>query len=258
MWRSGAVLCAVLVVGCGGGDNPGGPAGGSGGQPGVGGSVSGNGGATSQGSGGAVGPTCRGAAGACALTSDCCSGLICQGNQCVQPPQCRGAAAACAITTDCCAGLICEGNTCSAPPTCGDGKCSPGETQDSCCTDCGCVLGSYCSVATHACIAASVSMTWTFTDSCVDGLAIQYRFFDSVNGVVWPSTLSNTFQSTADGQTVHNSIACIQGATICYGAEPNPTSGTIYWGVDLTGTAGCTACCATCGVTNPQINLTCQ
>ena len=133
--------------------------------------------------------------------------------------------AACAVTTDCCAGLICEGNACSAPPTCGDGKCNPPEKRKTAAAPTADVSWErIAALQTHACIAASISMTWTFTDSCVDGLGIQYRFFDSVNGLVWPSALSNTFQSTADGQTVDSSIAVHrQGADdlLRRGAEPH-------------------------------------
>jgi hypothetical protein len=262
MGRLGAVVttCVVFAMGCGGTEG-GDPTGGQGGtivSPVGGATGSGAGGSGNAGVGGMAGPMCRGAAETCALTTDCCSGLICQGNHCVTPALCRPQSGTCEMTTDCCSGLICQGNVCSPPPTCGDGTCSPGETQTNCCADCGCLSGAYCSIATGTCLAASVVMSWRLADACFDGLAIQYRFFDRVNGVVWPATLSNTFQSTADGQTVNTQIACIPGSQICYGAEPNPTNGTTYWGVGLSGAQACSACCALCGILDPQISLVCQ
>lgn len=208
------------------------------------------------GSGGSV-PTCRRDSDACANTNDCCSSLICQSNRCVAPPTCRAQGEACSATTDCCTSLVCTANKCQMPPKCGDGTCSPGETQDSCCADCGCVLGSYCSWKTKTCLAASIIMRWTFQDSCADGKAIQYRFFDFENGVGWPSAAGDTYQSVADGVTGFTDIQCIQGAQICYGAEPRPTNSTVYWGVGVDGKHTCDNCCVACGSISPEVTLTC-
>ena len=221
---------------------------GVGGAPGVGG-MPGNGGGIPIGSGGATG----GKVGSGGVGST--GGAVGTGGN---PPACRTASQACAITTDCCGGLTCQGTSCLPPPVCGDGTCNIGETQANCCADCGCTLGSYCSTATKTCLAASITMRWTFADSCVDGRPIQYRLLDQTNTVLWPAALGDTFQSPADGQTVHTDIACIAGASICYGVEPLPANGVTYWGGGLTFAQACTNCCSTCGVSNPQFNLTCN
>ncbi|MES1204701.1 MAG: hypothetical protein ABUS79_02070 [Pseudomonadota bacterium] len=111
---------------------------------------------------------------------------------------------------------------------------------------------------TRTCLAGTTAMRWTFTDSCPDGLAAQYRFFDFENGLRWPAVVTNTFQSSIDGQTVYQDLACIAGGQVCYGAEPNPSDGSVFWGVALEGTKACPACCALCGASNPQIQLICQ
>jgi hypothetical protein len=96
-------------------------------------------------------------------------------------------------------------------------------------------------------------------DSCLDGAGIQFRFFDVDNLVVWPAALTNTYQTLADGQTVFQDISCIPGATICYGAEPNPTDGVSYWGLSVTGDQDCAGdCCAPCAATNLGVSLLCE
>lgn len=251
--------CSAVVVGTGGaGGAPATGGHGGGAAPGTGGvgtggiaSTGGSLGTGGAGTGGVIGTGGVASTGGVVGTG----GLVGTGGS---TPLCRAQGGACAITADCCNGLTCQGTSCLPPPICGDGTCNSGETQANCCSDCGCLAGAYCSASTKTCLAASTLMMWTFTDSCADGLAIQFRFFDKVNGVLWPGTLANTYQSSTDGQTVNQQIACIPGASICYGAEPNPTPDTIHWGVGLDGSYACTSCCATCGAINPQLTLTCN
>ena len=65
---------------------------------------------------------------------------------------CRAERGACAVTADCCDGLICDKHACTTPgasmmtpsPVCGNGSCEAGESGATCCSDCGCPSGKQC------------------------------------------------------------------------------------------------------------------
>lgn len=118
-----------------------------------------------------------------------------------------------------------------------------------------CPTGFECSAATESCQKASGLMAWTLTDSCADGVGIQIRFFDTTNGLHWPADPTQVYKGL-DGVAGEVDLACLPGATVCYGAEPDPSDGR-SWGMSLDGTHGCPACCSTCGA-SPSIGLTCN
>ena len=102
-------------------------------------------------------------------------------------------------------------------------------------------------------------MQWTFADNCRDGRGAQLRFFDLTHGGFWPADPTQVFAVQDDGVSKFATLTCVPSARICYGAEPNPTDGSVYWGAGLEGTMSCDACCATCGNGNPPpISLVCN
>jgi hypothetical protein len=76
--------------------------------------------------------TCRVSGDACAVTNDCCSGLVCNGNTCGAAAACRASGAACGQTADCCSGLFCNGNRCTALPACRGSGASCTQPSDCC------------------------------------------------------------------------------------------------------------------------------
>ena len=120
-----------------------------------------------------------------------------------------------------------------------------------------CPNGFQCSLATRDCEQANGALRWQLTDGCADGLRIQVRFFDTTHSGHWPAEAGQAWITPAEGGFVDESLACIPGATVCYGATPFPQDGS-YWGLGIDGDQGCTDCCVTCGGGNPPpINLTC-
>jgi hypothetical protein len=256
------VVTVVAMAGCGGSSSPGnggGKGGGAGSAAGGsngtdGGATGGAGGSDAGGSGaGGSGPICRMATQACAVTTDCCSDLICVSNHCVAPPQCQGAAGACTVTSDCCNQLVCLQNTCQAAPTCGDGTCAPSEAT-TCCRDCGCPTGSTCSAAGTTCTVATSPMNWTFMNACAAG-SIQLRLFDQESTAVWPTDPTQVYVVDY-GDTRAVQLTCVNGDTICYGGDVPGLAG--FWGVDIDDSQNCTDCCFACDGTDPQqVSLTC-
>jgi hypothetical protein len=137
------------------------------------------------------------------------------------------------------------------PPDAGPPACTPASTI-------GCPTGQWCSAATHTCLTATGSLHWTFTDSCqLAGAQADVKLFDQTHGGAWPA--DGIIYVVPFGQTKTIDIACIPGATVCYGAEDH-TTGVIFWGVGLSNNHSCASCCTTCsppGNVQPQ-NLTCM
>ena len=198
-------------------------------------------------------PQCRSQAQPCAQTTDCCNDLICTDNLCTMPPQCRAEAAACAVTSDCCSPLACLQNSCQKAPVCGDGVCAAGET-DTCCADCGCGVGFSC-VNGGACVNVGVSsFVFNFENDCPASSVVDVRFFDRIDGLVWPAD-PMSFKAN-EGQMETANLSCTQGASICYGAIED--GGFFSWGVGFDGSADCQSCCYTCnGAYSALISLTC-
>lgn len=92
---------------------------------------------------------------------------------------------------------------------------------------------------------ASSSIRWGLTDNCNDGQDVLVKFYDRANNLVWPDRNEVYVLSVPGRQYIHN-LACVPGASICYGAEPRDRRGA-YWGVSLDGDSGCVDCCGTCG-----------
>lgn len=101
------------------------------------------------------------------------------------------------------------------------------------------------------------SITFNITDSCNNGISIDYKFYDETNNLVWPSA-TTYYYTSALGATYNSNLSCISGANVCYGARTTVGGSTVYWGVDLDNSKSCTDCCIFCSNGNTlSRNLTC-
>jgi len=102
------------------------------------------------------------------------------------------------------------------------------------------------------------TITFTITDACHDGWAIDYRFWDETNGLVWPSSTTSYF-SQFDDTPYQSALSCETGALICYGARDANPALPIYWGVDVDNSKSCADCCIRCQSGNSlNRRLTCS
>ncbi len=167
-------------------------------------------------------------------------------------PACRRETETCLRSSECCPGVICQRGRCVP---CGDGVCGPGESRETCCRDCPCGAGTYCSPTTLACLAPVVLMSFTFTHACVtEPGPIEMRLFDDSNGLVFPGG-TDRYILPKDG-TETFTIQCVPGDRICFGAAG--ASGRGSWGAGLAGNQSCTGCCAPCGFGDNALSLVCR
>jgi hypothetical protein len=104
---------------------------------------------------------------------------------------------------------------------------------------------------------STVTMRFTLNDSCGDGLGLQARFFDKTNNLVWPADSSKVYVASSGG-AIDVSLAARAGASVCYGAQPDPPNNR-YWGVGISGTNSCSDCCYTASSDQTvRRNLVCQ
>jgi hypothetical protein len=91
------------------------------------------------------------------------------------------------------------------------------------------------------CVGGLCHITLEITDSCLDGLGVNYRFYDVSNSLVWPAA-SSYYHTELEGIAYSSRLSCWEGATVCYGAATGETS----WGVGLDNTLWCPDCCVIC------------
>jgi hypothetical protein len=89
------------------------------------------------------------------------------------------------------------------------------------------------------------TVTFTITDACHDGWAINYRFWDETNSLVWPSATTN-YYTQHDDTPYQSALSCETGALICYGARNSNPALPYYWGVDVDNSESCPDCCIRC------------
>ncbi len=101
----------------------------------------------------------------------------------------------------------------------------------------------------------------SITDSCNDGWATEFRFFEDVDTISWSSgawpNWNEVYVAEAYGQTYSLSLSCTSGYKVCYGAR----AGNLRWGVDIDASAGCELCCTRCptsGRESAEWNLVCE
>jgi hypothetical protein len=158
--------------------------------------------------------------------------------------------ASCCDDCGCPSGESCKSGSCQVDEVCGNGVCGTGETQDNCCADCGCLVGYSCRGTCQ--YVGTSQMTWSMTDECNDGLPIDMRLFDVNAKLVWPAPPQ--YYILSPGQSYNDVITCNTGNKICIGMR----QGSSYWGVDLDDSKSCTDCCAFCGNTTVPFNPSCN
>ena len=145
----------------------------------------------------------------------------------------------------------------------GDGDCEPGQCDEGyCATDVGARYGlpAYYDVCEAEPVQSTLDLS--IEDACLDGLNIEYRFFEDAVNVSpqssrWPGR--NQVYVTSFGQTHTTTLSCTPGYKVCYGARPQGGSG--YWGVGIDATESCIDCCTTCpasGTTTHGWRLRCS
>ncbi|MCP4677831.1 MAG: hypothetical protein GY854_20395 [Deltaproteobacteria bacterium] len=88
------------------------------------------------------------------------------------------------------------------------------------------------------------SITVAITDQCNDSKDINFKFFDDdCDTETWPE--SGFYYTQEYGTKYGETISCITGHRICYGAQVR--NGTLVWGLGINGTGSCDNCCTTCG-----------
>lgn len=108
-------------------------------------------------------------------------------------------------------------------------------------------------------------INFTFDDECNDGSGMQYRFHEqnssgSLTGWVWPG--GSRVYVEDPGDVLNVTINCRSSShAICFGARPDRSGATNYWGADIDGDEGCSDCCPVCPTSGSRTysrNLTCR
>ncbi len=91
--------------------------------------------------------------------------------------------------------------------------------------------------------AQQVVQQWTVVDDCDDGVDVQWRLYSRDRDWAWP-VADTVFVTDAPGIPSHEEVECLQGETICFGADAQGRT----WGVGIDGTDQCDDCCFLCRV----------
>lgn len=83
---------------------------------------------------------------------------------------------------------------------------------------------------------------WLLTDSCDDGLDIEWRLHAQDRDWRWPGGDDSFFTGGLEVDA-YQTIQCFRGEMICFSGQ----SGDVVWGFNLDGSGQCDACCAPCG-----------
>lgn len=95
---------------------------------------------------------------------------------------------------------------------------------------------------------------WTVVDRCDDGAPVRWRVWAQDRDWVWPNP-DETFVSDGYDRETEQSIECLVGELLCFGAE---SAGSV-WGVGLDGRGQCDDCCEPCGIEAVDVGeLTCE
>jgi len=97
------------------------------------------------------------------------------------------------------------------------------------------------------------SVKFVVQDDCNDDIAIQYRFFDVTNNLVWPSSDKVYITSQYQIPNTHE-LSCSPNANICFGATTYTASPTVYWGLGINNdqVTNIATSCVSCGTESEQ------
>jgi hypothetical protein len=90
------------------------------------------------------------------------------------------------------------------------------------------------------CFPAAVQ-DWIVVDACEDGYDTMWRVYSLDRGWAWPDA-DSTFLTGGLGVETLESIECVLGETLCFGAR----AGDMSWGIGLDGAETCDDCCWPC------------
>lgn len=142
-------------------------------------------------------------------------------------------------------GVILEvAEDCTPPPPtewCGNGFCGIGEDYNNCPADCAAPPPS------------TSLMSIDLIDACNDGYNIDYKYYDTINSLVWPSTTTH-WETPGYNLMSSHTLECRNDGQVCIGARAN----TRWWGVDVDGSDSCTSCCLPCENTSLTWRLNCD
>ena len=136
-------------------------------------------------------------------------------------------------------GAGCAGDGVTVSPVCGDGTCSEGESEGTCCQDCGCGAGNECGVPTcgvSGCATSPFPEGTPCTDGTCDGAGMCHV------PVCGDGTCDHEF--VEDMETCCEDCGCAEGSTCTDGAcvvDPVCGDGT------CNGTETEASCCTDCG-----------
>lgn len=91
---------------------------------------------------------------------------------------------------------------------------------------------------------ATSKMSIDLVDSCDDGLNTNYKYYDTINNEVWPSSTTQWVTPGYDLKSSHT-LECRNDGQVCLGARAD----TRWWGVDVDGSKSCDDCCTPCRTT---------
>jgi len=140
----------------------------------------------------------------------------------------------------------CEGGTCRCAEgtvsVCGNGNCVPTRNLCDGTPDC----PNSADEDPLVCFDGAVQ-PWALVDLCDDGGDVRWRVWAQDRDWVWPDPES-TFSSDGFDTISRQSIECVVGELLCFGAESEAGSEASVWGVGLDGRGECDDCCEPCSI----------
>jgi hypothetical protein len=144
----------------------------------------------------------------------------------------------------------CEGG-CGENAYCADGNCYCEEGTVAVCGTPDCIPRANLCDGTADCPNAAdedpavcypaVVQEWLLTDTCADGLDVEWRLWAWDRDWVWPGP-HEIFVSGGLYIDSYEAIECAEGELICFGGQ----AGDRVWGVGTDGAYDCDDCCSTC------------
>jgi hypothetical protein len=146
----------------------------------------------------------------------------------------------CVGAEDCGAGATCVEGRCAceaeAVGTCGDRTCVP---LTSLCDDQADCASGY-DEEPNVCRPTAL-LDWLLTDSCDDGLDVEFRLWAQDREWVWPGG-DEVYETPGVSVDALQRIACAEGELVCFGGR----AGAVEWGLGLDGQGDCSECCTPC------------
>jgi hypothetical protein len=102
-------------------------------------------------------------------------------------------------------------------------------------------------------VRATSDITIDLIDACIDGYNIDYKYYDTINNVVWPSATTHWVTSGYNLISSHT-LKCQNDGNVCIGGRSDSN----WWGMDVDGSKSGTNCCVPCESKTVTWRLTCD